>query len=533
MGYDYSTIDAFRQFLRGRYKTAAALAKAWKQPTATFETANVPTPAERLGQPEQAFLDPAIQQNAVDFNFFLNDNMADIVVKLAKVVREECGRKRLVCVFYGYLFELAAQDNGPAVSGHYALRKVLDSPDIDLISGPFTYYNSGRAPGGPQFTHTVGESITLAGKLWLNEDDTTTPIAMGRREFAAGDHRMSLDRDNAEMRQLLRRNLAFNFARNYATWWMDLHAHGWYNDPELWREKELFNPLEEFLIAHPVAYKPEVALTIDENSMEYVVSSRVPFYTLQACCGLIRDRVARSGTSTGMWLLDDAMTGRVRGAKLEIHCNAVALNANQRRQLRKHAAGVPTVWMWAPGYIDTDKPGFSLEAVEELTGFKVRDSGAKSWTTWATPDGMFYELPDMFSWGYSVSPSLSPVPQPGDLILARYRDNDAPAVVLRPAGNGRAFSVFCGTVDIPSSFIRALARQAGAHIYSSRNAGIHVNENICAITASEPGYYDLDCGGNETWVNALTREEAGNGPVLHLPMKQNETIVLCRKNMLE
>ena len=36
----------------------------------------------------------------------------------------------LILFFYGYVFEFAAVPNGPATSGHYALRRVLDSPDI-------------------------------------------------------------------------------------------------------------------------------------------------------------------------------------------------------------------------------------------------------------------------------------------------------------------------------------------------------------------------------------------------------------------
>ena len=63
------------------------------------------------------------------------------------------------------------------------------------------------------------------------------------------------------------RNVGQEAIRNFATWWMDLGATGWFNDPRMWREMERLKAIDEPLLQHPSAYRPEVAAVIDERAM--------------------------------------------------------------------------------------------------------------------------------------------------------------------------------------------------------------------------------------------------------------------------
>lgn len=526
-GYDPESLIAFRSWLRRKYQTDAALAQAWNRPGLTFETAQVPSARERKGKANQGFHNPANEQNVIDFNFFQNEDMVDAALSAARVIREECGRKKLSVVFYGYLFELASQPNGPAVSGHYALRKMLDSPDVDIICGPFSYNNQARVPGGSEQTHTAAESVMRAGKLWLNEDDSTTPLAIGKKQYGAGDH--TPERDNDEMFRIYRRNLAFGYARNYGLWWMDLHGSGWQDDPELWKEMKRFLPLERKRLADPVPYTPDVALILDENSLKYVVSSLLPYFTMQGNVTYARDRVSRAAVSHGSWMLEDVLSGNVN-SKLDIYCGVFALDAKQRAALRKRAEKTASIWCWAPGYIDLDKRDFSLDAVTELTGFKVKAVDVPIWTAFSRAYGFRYGLPVCFGWDYTVSPVLSPVPEEGDEVLAIYGNrNNIPAVVLRPGRNGKAPSLFCGTNELPPALVRHMAKLAGAHVYSSIDANIHANGDVVAVTAPAEACYDIQVGGNDSWEDALTGEALGKGPVIPRRMKQGDTVIMQKK----
>ena len=96
--------------------------------------------------------------------------MADCVCRAGPRRAAGVARRKLVVFFYGYVFEFGAIRNGPATSGHYALRRVLDCPDIDVLCSPISYFDRGLGQSAPAMT--AAESVALAGKMWLYEDDT-------------------------------------------------------------------------------------------------------------------------------------------------------------------------------------------------------------------------------------------------------------------------------------------------------------------------------------------------------------------------
>ena len=62
--------------------------------------------------------------------------MADCVCRLAHAARKASHGRKLLVFFYGYRFEFGPLRKGPATSGHYALRRVLNSPDIAVLCSP-------------------------------------------------------------------------------------------------------------------------------------------------------------------------------------------------------------------------------------------------------------------------------------------------------------------------------------------------------------------------------------------------------------
>jgi hypothetical protein len=139
------------------------------------------------------------------------------------------------------------------------LRQVLESPDIDVLCSPISYFDRGLGQSAPAMT--AAESVALAGKMWLYEDDTRTYLDRG--DFpGAYDAVDTLEKTNKE----LVRNTAQCAVRNFATWWMDLGATGWFDDPRMWAEMKQLAALDEPLLAHPRPFRPEVAAVIDQRS---------------------------------------------------------------------------------------------------------------------------------------------------------------------------------------------------------------------------------------------------------------------------
>ena len=258
-GYAPADLTAWRAWLNQKYASDAALQNAWHQPEISRASAPVPTPQERHAA--KGIL-RAVQSEGhlIDWAQFQQEAMADCVLNLAHAARTASRGRKLVLFFYGYSFEFAPVQNGPATSGHYALRRVLNSPDIDILCSPISYFD--RAIGGSAPTMTPAESIALAGKLYLREDDTHTYLASGD-QAGSTDHVTTIEETNAE----LTRNVAQEATRNFASWWMDLGASGWFNDERMWQQMARLSAVDESFLRNPTPFVPEVAAIIDERAM--------------------------------------------------------------------------------------------------------------------------------------------------------------------------------------------------------------------------------------------------------------------------
>ena len=417
-GYAPADTNAWRAWLRAQYRTDAALQTAWRDPAVTRDSAGVPTPAQRRASPNGILRDPATEKPLIDFAAFQQQAMADLVCELAHAVRQASHGRKLVTFFYGYLFEFGTIRLGPATCGHYALRRVLDCPDIDLLCSPISYFDRGIGASAPAMT--AAESVALAGKMWLYEDDTRTYLGTG--EFPG---QYDGAKDQAETLTMLRRNVAEEATRNFATWWMDLAMTGWFNDPRLWEEMKRLDAVDRVFLEKPIPFRPEVAAVIDERSMIETSASAWP--VTEQGIYQVRRPLGRMGAPYGQYLLDDVVRGRVH-AKLYVFLNAWQLSAAQRQALRRHTRGTCRVWCYAPGWHDGDKT--SPEAMQELTGFRlVPVSPAKALAT-PTDLGKQLGLQTPFGVDAPVKPLFAAADASPAEILATYPDGSA-AVALR------------------------------------------------------------------------------------------------------
>lgn len=514
-GLEPATLTAWRKWLAKKYPDDATLQRSWSLSTATLADASVPTPQERRAAPHGQLRDPSLEMRLIDFAQFQQQEMADTVLRLASALRQEAGPDRLSVFFYGYLFEFGALPNGPAISGHYALRQVLDSPDIDILCAPISYYD--RQSGGGAPCMTAAESAMLSGKLWLNEDDTRTHLAKDSR---APGWQAGADSQEASVMQL-RRNLAHETTRNFATWWMDLGASGWFDDSVLWEEMRKFGEIEKFLLANPTPFHPQIAAVVDERSMLLPVGSGPVPWTTRPLIYTVRENLHRVGAPFGQYLLDDVMAGKIK-SKLNVFLSSWRLSRDERQALKAATRTSANIWCWAPGYFDDTRP--SCSAVTELTGFDVRmmPAGATGQMR-ATADGTAIGLPPNFGQNKPIAPLLSPRTSPGDVVLAHFSDG-SPSVVLRKIGDG--ISVFVGGTEVPPSLIRHVARLSGVHLYCDKDANIFANGPLLAVHAATDGPLTIDMG-RET-----TPREIGSSTAypkcrrLDLTLKKGQTVAL-------
>ena len=114
-----------------------------------------------------------LKANLLAYRKFHAETIADTILYFAKIAKEATGRKKLVGVYFGYLFELMSERLWNA--GHLAYEKIYTSPDIDMISSPSSYYFI-TFDGASQFMVTY-DTLNKHNKLYYLEFDHITHVA--------------------------------------------------------------------------------------------------------------------------------------------------------------------------------------------------------------------------------------------------------------------------------------------------------------------------------------------------------------------
>ena len=506
-GYAKGDLLAWRAWLKARYHDDASLRAAWHDPHAALDTVAVPSLAARHAAPAGVLRDPVAERSLIDFARFQQEAMADCVCHLAHAARQASHGRKLVVFFFGYVFDFGPVAGGPAVSGHYGLRRVLDCPDIDVLCSPISYFD--RGPGESAPAMTAAESIALAGKLWLYEDDTRT--------YLANDAIAYVDTIEATNHEMLR-NTAQCALRNFGTWWMDLSATGWFNDQRIWAEMSRLKALDEPLLTTPRPFRPEVAAVIDPRSMIRVAAGGNSVTNP----GVYEARrpLGRLGAPYGQYLQDDVAAGRV-SAKMYVFLTAWCLSPAERQQLLRATRGTMRVWCYAPGY--QERHGTSLDAMRELTGFQLKPVSPAS--AWAKPTeaGRKLGLREGFGVRGPIRPLFAAADATPQEILATYPDGSA-AVALRRTGDGS--SLFVGPPGLTSPLLRLAARQAGVHLVTQTDCNVYANGPYLVLHGSQPGPLEIDTGLAGHVQDLLPGQPLGRGPKLTLPLKSGETRIL-------
>ena len=284
---------------------------------------------------------------------------------------------------------------------------------------------------------TAAESVALAGKLWLNEDDTHTFLATGDQP-GSRDHVDTVERTLEE----LTRNLGQESLRNFGTWWMDLGATGWFDDSRLWDRMAQLRSLDQYFLDHPTPFRPEIAAIVDEGSLLRVTEAGS--LVSGQCIYRAREPLGRVGAPYGQYLLDDVLAGRVH-AKLYVFLNAWTLNAEQRTLLETVTRDASTIWCYT---VPSD--------AENLTAFHVGPTPSQP--AWAAPTKLAAAngLRTAFGLRQKPTPLFSPADATAEETLFTYPDGK-PAVAVRRRSSH--VTIFVGVPGLTSELLRDAAQK--------------------------------------------------------------------------
>ncbi len=449
--WDYSpaNLNAFRAWLKEKYRRATRLQEAWADHEVTFDTAAIPTPEERESAAMGPFRDLKSHRAAADFTEFTSVSMARAIETMCRAVKKATHDRALAGAFYGYSFEL--NHNGPralAHSGHLALGQLLESPYVDLVHAPYAYFQ--RALGQPGHFHLPLDSIPLHKKLAIMEEDSFTHLGVltPENELAPGWNQRTTTMDATLA--LARRNFGQFMMHRSGFWWFDLLSDGRWNSQAFWAQAGFYRRIAAELRDEPL-FEPQIAFVVDESSAVGMVDTTHPY--LGESLGAWRSELGRLGAPVGYYLQSD-LALIPRSVRLLIMANPYRLSKEDTREVeRRLDAGVTVLWTFAPGIAGDE--GVDLARVTRVTGLDVtvQDSaGPVALETIGT--GESWELPETWAMRLRVS---------GGEPLARYAGTDAVAIARHSSGGGTV--VYSAVPRIPVKLLQSLAAQAGVHPY--------------------------------------------------------------------
>lgn len=501
-GYDTSPAaqEAFRKWVKTRYfGDVVALRASWFDGDVDFGKLRIPD-YEHLHNSTSTLLTDRKERQWVDYHDFLSDAIVERIGALARVVKETSKGACLVACSYGYTYEFSHPH-----SGHLSLARLLNCPDIDIIAGPPSYKS--RLPGGACPFPSPIDSIALAGKLFLSEEDFKT--SLGKKD-EPDEFNPALETPQA-LESAHWRGIGMALAHGSGVVWMDTWGNGWLNAPSVWQRAGKARELWTQRISTTPS-PPDVAVLIDERSMTMLSDPRL----YETVVERMRESVLRAGISAGFYLLSDLTRSKFPDCKLYLFMNAWDIGPQVRTAIKDklHKDGKTLAWWYGAALMEYHRP--ALDRIREVTGIalKTQPYASKPGTTITHKNQPLTEsLSDSeLSGSGTWEPTFFVIEEDVD-VLGAYTDTGLPSFVLRevkaPGSELAAWrTVFLGEPYVTPSLIRGLCNVAGVRVWDSNDDVSHVRPPFVTVHSARGGRRTLDIPTGQEMRDALEGQPA-------------------------
>jgi len=452
---------AFRAWLLARFGgDASAVERRFGKPLAALA---VPTAAERVSADCGNFLDPQRSPRVIELRRFQSAQQVDAALAFCRAVKEASDGRLIAGFFYGYT--LLWPD-----TGHLALRRALDSKDVDFIT----------TAGGMSFTET--DSVLRAGKLFYSEIDARTSLSKWISQIRPdidphgeyNEKRWFGPPTVPESLQVLKKIYAKNLVNGWACWWFDLWG-GWYDDEAFLKLFSEMQAVGDDALRLPRKSVAQVAVFLDEHAYEVL-----PYGTSQwggkfAWLLAQKAELEKMGAPFDFYLQDEIASLDLSPYRMLVFLNPFALSDEQRRTIRERCMTDERmlVWLCAPGLAGDRLSADNVSALLGMT-FEMAASRPKSRVALSLPGA-----PPAYD-GAGVAPFLSVAAGADDA----YGRTDDGKIVVAEKRIGDSRNLFVSMPPLPWKALQSLAGWAGAHIYAEAGGTVYASERYLAIAAS-------------------------------------------------
>lgn len=424
----------------------------------------LPTAEEVCKPKEQVFYTDG-EKNIKEYVQFHNELIADTILYFAAEAQKVLQHKKLLGMYYGYLFELANERVWNA--GSLAYRKVYECPDIDMISSPSSY--AFRKHIDSSAFMVTYDTLDMRDKLYYLEFDHITHLSPTHVEnilIPGGDSKFENEQQTMDV---MRRDFALTTSKGAALWWFDMFEGWFYSDGMMGEVKKMIE-IGEKLQNVKCESVSEIAVFAGGEAL-YGVNKCSKINNKLLCSQ--RGGLSYMGAPYDVFDTADITKISLDKYKLLVFLDALEISDEVKDFINNvvKKSGKTVLWSYAPAFAND---GDGYKNMSDITGIEIVKYDGES--TKAVYGNNVY--------GFDVRYDDMFTSNDGE-VLAFYENSEVPALVRKNCGG--FVSVYSAVGNIPADVLRDVAREAGVFIYSDTSDIAYVNSGIVSVCSHTDG----------------------------------------------
>jgi len=566
----------FRKFLSERYRSDAALQKAWSRPDITLASAELPNDiryrksgevrpelmaglgqevagmSHRMHWPEPSEMVPE-RDYCLAMREFTERNFRTLLRAVKRAAPKKlAGLDAFKQSMLGW--PLMARWSGDyaayngsmhAVSGAFQLADLLDMPELDVVATPHCYLHRGM--GFPYEGEGIGDSVVLRNKMMFMEEDQRTYCLPSQGEL------WNKLNPGPEVPAGLWRNFATSITRGYNTYPMDVVGPSFFSSEEIQDVLRERRRVQEETLDWKRAEVPSVVMVLDDSSV--LDEDLTIGYQTLAVIRQWQYGLPRCGVPYRIHLLEDLDHKNFpKCHKVFLFPNLFRLTPERIESLRKTVLRDGNIAIFGPATGITDGTRLRADLASELLGIPLelrKQESPRLVTIDRFDHPITAALPQRIDFGdsYAYGPLLVPLPDPAVQRLGGIQwpsAHDGAGLVIREFGRGAAGNgtpgpreasdyaiIFSAAVPLPAPLLREVARYSGTHIYSESDDLIFADGCTLGIHSVRPGKRTFRLPHPATVRDVITNRMVSEGAnSITLDLKAPDTRLLHLENLL-
>jgi hypothetical protein len=237
--------------------------RQWRQQQGRPDPVDIPPTSVREHVSHDLLRDPEADAVALDYWRFCNWQVSDAILHYARCARELTRPQVELGLFYGYVMEYGQERL--VSEGHLDYQRVYASPDIDFAVAPGSYRHR-QMGGSSPFLVPVG-TLKHRGKAFIQELDMRTHTSNPPAPW----YRVAFDtwHDDTETVAGLRREFSQCLIEDVSLWWFDMWG-GFYQTAPVREALAQMKQLWDEAQARPHEFAAEIAVIVDPQSALYL-----------------------------------------------------------------------------------------------------------------------------------------------------------------------------------------------------------------------------------------------------------------------